>query len=372
VAALTAYRDCETHRGEHLIVDCPGVDLVAGEPMDTGSLLVAASKIRMENATFAWYPYCPLGALTVLAGIGGLGKSHLAIEMTARATRGQLAGDLHDEPVNVVVATAEDSLSATMVPRLVATGADLDRITFVRPEAEFCIPDDVSSLAKEIDRVGARILVIDPLVAFVPLRIDAHKDQHARNALKPLATMATEADIAVIAVMHLNKSAEAGALFLRVSGSVGFMNAARSALLVAQDPKDEQVRVMAHGKYNLSEPGEAVSFRIEGVEVDGDDDEPIRTSRMAWLGASDLSIGELLRHDHRRDAGEGAESWLVAQLSHGPQPTRWLKVGAEEAGIKWRTVERAKDELGVIAERVGGLGAQGNWTWRLPNEGEVR
>ena len=313
----------------------------------TPAILVSARDVKMERPRFLWDRYVPMSTLTLAVGIGGLGKSHLAVEMTARATRGQLAGDLRGECVNVVYATAEDSLASTMVPRLVAAGADLERVSFVRHDAEFAIPDDVDRLAEEMRGHGARLLVVDPVVAFVPLNIDAHKDQHARHALKSLSNLATDLDVAVVCVMHLNKAAEAGALFLRVSGSVGFMNAARSAVLVAADPADEQRRILAHGKANLSEPGESLSFRIEGIDVDGPDGAPIATSRLAWLGSSSASVGDLLRSDHRSDPIDAAEEWLAARVSDGPALRQVLLDESHAHGIAARTLDRAREALGL-------------------------
>jgi hypothetical protein len=327
-------------------------------------LLIAAADVRMENATFAWEPYVPLGSTTVVAGLGGLGKSHLTISVVARATRGQLEGDLRGTPVGVVIATAEDALAQTMVPRLVAAGADLDRVSFVNVSTGFTIPDDLGRLEEAmIARGDVRMVVLDPLIAFIPTRLDSHKDQHARAALAPLAGLAERHGAAIICVMHLNKSAEAGALFLRVSSSVGFLNAARSAVLVADDPDDEKARVMAHGKSNLSEPGSSLRFRIEAAEVGRSDDEPVKTSRIVWLGNSKHSTEDLLRSDHRRDPRDAAEDWLIEQLAQGPTLAGDIRKAADANGHSWRTVERAKTELGVESFQPA---IPGPWYWALP------
>jgi hypothetical protein len=326
------------------------------------SYLIRAHDVRMENVTFLERRFIPIGSLTMLVGIGGLGKSHIAVHHAARASRGQLEGDVR-EPVGVVIATAEDALAQTMVPRLVAAGADLNRISFVNLEAGFSIPDDLRRLEDALDE-DTGLIVIDPLIAFIPTRLDSHKDQHARAALAPLAGLAERRRLAIEAIMHLNKSAEAGALFLRVSSSVGFLNAARSALLVAPDPDDDTRRILAHGKHNLSEPGESRRFKIEGTDLESDG-EIIRTSRVCWLGSSERTIEELLRSDHRSDPREKAERWLIQQVASGPMPVEWIRSAAECAGHAWRTVERAKAELGVEAYRDGGLGRDGRWFWRL-------
>jgi hypothetical protein len=330
--------------------------------------LINAADVVMENPTFALDPYVPLGAVTIVAGLGGLGKTHFTIEAGARASRGQLHGDLRGTPVGVVIATAEDALAQTMVPRLKAAGADLDRIAFVNVETGFTIPDDLERLEEAmVARGDVRMVVLDPLIAFLPTRLDSHKDQHARVALAPIASLAERHQAAVLANMHLNKSAEAGALFLRVSSSVGFLNAARSAILVAEDPDDETARVVAHGKHNLSEPGDSLRFRIEAAEVQRSDGQVVKTSRIAWLGSSKHSTADLLRSDHRRDPRDNAEDWLLDQLREAPVLVSDLKAAADAEDHKWRTVERSKAELGIKAFRRE---VPGPWYWGDPDAEE--
>jgi hypothetical protein len=322
----------------------------------------------MENATFLWKPYVPLDNFTVIAGVGDLGKSHVTIDIAARASRGELEGDLLGVPVAVVIATAEDAHAQTLKPRLAAAGADMTRIAVVRQDRAFSVPDDVPELSTAIGQKGSRLLIIDPLVAYIPVRLDSHKDQHARNALAPLQALASEHHLAVVAIMHLNKDSEAKALFQRVSSSVGFLNAARSALLVAADPDDDTLRVVAHGKHNLSEPGIARQYRIVGVELDEIDphtEERIRTSRIEWLGDSLRSVGELLKTSAEKPR-DRAKTWLRHQLNDGPLPQRWIEERAERDGLAMATVRRAKEELGVRSDRSGGAGAEGRWEWSLP------
>jgi KaiC/GvpD/RAD55 family RecA-like ATPase len=85
----------------------------------------------MEQTRWAWQDRIPLGGVTLLAGQEGSGKTTILANVLARATRGQLPGDLIGDPVGCVYATAEDSHSRTLAPRMAAAGADLDRIFFV-------------------------------------------------------------------------------------------------------------------------------------------------------------------------------------------------------------------------------------------------
>jgi hypothetical protein len=342
--------------------------------MEGDGLLIAASEIKMENATFLSDPEVPLNYVTIIAGLGGLGKSHVTIDMTARATRGQLRGDLHGQPINCVIATAEDAHAQTMVPRLTAAGADISRVFFVNMDVEFTLPDDLDKLDVEIVRTGSRLLIIDPLVAYLSSDIDGHRDQHARTALRPLAAMASRHELAVVGVMHLTKASEVRTLFERVSGSGGFYNAARSVLLVGQDPENEATRVIAHGKHNLSLPASSRRFQVEGTELDEVDprtSEKIRTSRIAWLGESNHTVADILGAGSAKPRDK-ATAWLRGQLSKGPVPAEWLKERAEEAGHAWGTVRRASEDLGVLKDKLGSkAGGSGRCRQRTTSDPKV-
>jgi hypothetical protein len=167
--------------------------------------------------------------------------------------------------------------------------------------------------------------------------------------------------------MHLNKG-ESSELFRRVSSSAGIFNAARSVLLVAIDPDDETKRIVAHGKHNLSVRGPSMRFEIEAVTLDDVDPrtgEPIRSTRVVWRGESSHTIADLLKTDHRADPRNRAAVWLVDQLKDGPVSPKALHVAATAAGHSWRTIERAKPEVGVVSIKSE---FGGGWMWRLEDE----
>jgi putative DNA primase/helicase len=348
------------------------VDITDNGPQPSGDIesrrgfLIPADTVRMTNTCFIERPYIPLGTFTLTVGIGGLGKSHVVIDAASRLSRGDLDGDVQG-PAGVIIATAEDALENTMVPRLRAARADLSRVSFVNVEKGFAIPQDIPKLEEALRARGdVRMVVLDPILAFVPMQYDSHKDQHARAAIAPLVALAERSKLAIDAVMHLNKAAEAKELFLRISASSGFFNAARSALLVAEDPDDEDYRVIAHGKHNLSKKGEARRFRIQDVDVEREDGEVIHTSRIVWEGSSEHTVEQLLNSDHRRDPRKKAERWLLRLVSGGPVPRKEIEAAADAEGHAWRTVERAKEDLGIEALRRG-FGAEGAWFWALPD-----
>jgi AAA domain len=342
-----------------------------GSVIPDDGLLLQASSITPRNVSFLKFPEIPFATLTVVVGEGDRGKSTLVVSHVARSTRGQLAGDVEGFPIDVVIATAEDGHEEIMVRRLKAAGADMDRVHLLVLDDGFEIPDDLPRLERQIERVGARLLVIDPLIAFLPTRLDSHKDQHARNALAPLAAIASRHELAVESVMHVNKG-EASELFRRVGSSGGFFNAARSVLLVAKDPQDEAVRVVAHGKHNWSIQARSTKFKIESFELEDVDlrtGKRITTTRFVSCGHSDLTIADLLQTDHRADPRRRATAWLENQLADGPVWVEDFKRAAKAASHSWMTVRRAQEDLGIEPYPDG---FQGPSMWSLEGKPEPK
>lgn len=345
-----------------------------------GIVLRRAADVRPAKASFAWSERIPLGSLSLLVGQPGLGKTLLAIELAARASRGQLDGDLA-VPVDVLYLTAEDSPAHTLVPRLMAAGADLNRVSFLNVrddvgERGLALPDDVDKLADAIGRAGARIVVIDPVMAHLATALDSHRDHAIRRALAPLARLADELGVAIAGVAHLNKSTSTD-LFGRIGGSIGLTAAARSVLILAADPEageGSRERIVAHGKSNLSALAPALRLRIEGRIVDGPEGS-IDTAGIAWIGeAPNVSVAELLgaATDARAELGprREAETFLRELLAEGGMPSVAVQKAARNAGIAWATVRRAKAALRIRARKVGQPGADDeHWEWTLPVEG---
>ena len=360
--------------GEEFLRDVGAAE--TGEENPNGLRLVIASTIKPEPVAFAWEGRIPLQCLTLLVGLPGLGKSSLTTDVAARATRGQLSGDLRGVLVHVVVATAEDARSSVVVPRLTSAGADLDRVHFVDVFREGIagdpvLPDDVDALEDEMRRVGARLLIVDPIVAHLSGQIDAHKDQSVRRVLARLKRLAESLNASAVGILHLNK-ASSTEIFSRVSGSVGFQGAARSMLLVAPDPQDPEGpdRILAQAKSNVGPVAASLRFRIEGRTVEGPDG-PINTCGVAWLGEAQVRSADLLTStdsEERTALGE-ATNWLREMLEGGPRPPKDIRREARGAGISEATLGRAKSRLGVRSVKRGGyFGGDPSWDWRLPED----
>ena len=338
---------------------------------------MTAATVKPVRASFAWERRVPLGMPTILAGPPGLGKTQLMIGLCAHATRGTLPGDLNGQPVDCLYVSAEDSLEHTLVPRVLAAGGDPTKIHFFthtqrgeNQDSGIQIPDYVALIDQWLEETSARIVVLDPIVAMIPVALNAHRDQHVRQAFAPLQRMADGREVAVVAIMHLNKDREAGALN-RISGSIGFGAAARSVLIFGADPDDDDGetgnrRILAHAKSNVGPLAPSVAYRIESRVVETATG-PIPTSVAVRQGESEATAGDLLGNPTtRREASSiaDARAFLRAELADGPVATSEVKKRADDADIAWRTVERAKKQLGVLSRKTGK-----HWCLELPSGG---
>lgn len=342
-------------------------------PEDTTPEIVRLSDVEPETVRWLWPNRIPLGKLTILDGDPGLGKSTLTLDLAARLSNGEKMPDGSrpdtEGAPGTVLLTAEDGLADTIRPRLDAAGADAEYIAALRAvtpdmeDAERRLPtvDDTDDIRAAIRMVDAGLVVVDPLVAYLGSDVNSYRDQDVRKGLAPLAELAEEEGVAVVAIRHLNKSGGDNPLY-RGGGSIGLIGAARAGLLVAPDPEDpeEERRVLAPTKANLAEEPPALAFHLETVDS---------VARIVWDGETGQNARDLLDtpSSEARTKQEEATHVLREELKDGPQPVEQLKRLADQLGISFKTFRRAKDRMGVRAEKSG---YDGGWKWRLPQDGQ--
>lgn len=332
-----------------------------------GTLL---SEVEPETVEWLWSGRIPLGKLTVVDGDPGLGKSAMTLDIAARVSAGmKLPDGERCEPAGVILMSAEDGLADTIRPRLDAAGADTKRILALTAKLDpkgteqiVSIPEDLPLIEHEIERIGARLVVVDPLMAFLSGDTNSHRDQDVRRALAPLAVLAQRTGTAILIVRHLNKTSGSNTLY-RGGGSIGIIGAARSGLVVAEDPEDPERRILAHNKQNLCKPAVSLVFAVEAAPNNG-------AARIAWHGQSELNASQILRapaDEEEKSALSEAKEFLVDELEDGPMAAKQVKKNACEADIAERTLKRAKADLRVKSTKEG----DGSWVWSLsPKEAE--
>jgi hypothetical protein len=320
--------------------------------------------VKIEPLQWLWPGRIPLGKVTILDGDPGLGKSLITVYLTARVTTGRGMPDEPDallrSPHGVVLLSAEDGPGDTIAPRLLAAGADLSRVldlhsvpdmdssTGTPYERGLLPPRDLRTLERGVIRMQARLVMIDPLMSFLDSSVNPFSDQDARAVLlEPLKRLAEATGAAILLLRHLNKS-ESGKALYRGGGSIGFIGAARSGLLVAKDPDDpEHQRVLACGKSNLGPPLPALRYRLV---VDEDQTQP----HVEWLGTCDYTADTLVTENAGDDPGAGEEAiqWLEELLADGPRPAGEMKRLARQAGISLATLRRARRKRCDVTERL--------------------
>ena len=241
--------------------------------------------VQAEPVEWIWRGYLPEGKLTILDGDPGTGKSLIATDLAARVTTGREMpdGDGGGAPGGVVYLCCEDGLADTVKPRLEVAKADSKKIIVFESVRDAggatrlpSIPEDLGHLEAVVDEIGARLVIVDPLFAYLSARSDSNSDPHVRRALTPLARLADNKGVAVLAIRHFNKNENQKALY-RGGGSIAFTALARVALLVGQDPTDPDARVLAVAKCNLERAPKAMGYRVAATEL-GEMSVPQRSS----------------------------------------------------------------------------------------------
>ena len=327
--------------------------------------MVRLADVKREEVEWLSEGRFPLGKLTLVAGDPGLGKSTLMIELGACVSRGRpfIAGGPPCPLGSVILLSAEDDAADTIRPRLEAAGGDPSRVHVVKAVKgkegkPFSLESDILALDRTLAaKFDCRLVIIDPVSAYLGI-VDSHRDKEVRGVLVPLAELAARHKVAIILVTHLNKGQ--GPALYRSMGSIGFVAAVRMAWLVAIDPHNSERRLLLQLKNNLScDPG-GLAFNLVGAENG--------PARIEWepdivrMSADDvLSTGAARGRPSVQS--EQAMEWLRDKLKEGPLDAAQISEMSMADELAWRTVERAKKNLGIISRKSGDMGG---WQWSMP------
>jgi hypothetical protein len=321
---------------------------------------VMLDTIERKTVDWLWLNRIPVGRLTLLGGDPEVGKSFLSLNIAAAVSRGAAlpGGKKPSGASYVLVLSPEDGYGDTVRPRLEDMGADLSKIAVPNPERGFTANQLRAEFVERVVKaIGPALVVIDPVVTFTG-KADTSKAWEVREQLAPLMALAEQCSFACLMCGHLNKQDGNKAIY-RNSGSIDFVAASRSVLLVAFDAEEPNRRILAHVKSSLVCRQPSLSFYI--------DERGFRWGEEVNMTADELVSPEQSKNrDHQRL--EEAKKFLANMLSNGPMPTENIKKRAAGAGISWRTIWRAKDELGVRARKE----QFGPWWWQLTNGEESK
>ena len=329
--------------------------------------LTSADTITPRPTRWLWNDRLALGMLALTAGREGIGKTTLMYQIAADITRGLLAGVYEGKPRRVIVAAAEDSWEHTIVPRLMAAGADLKRISRVDVitaegvHSMLSLPLDIARLTKVVKESDTALVLLDPLISRLDAKLDTHKDAEVRQALEPLSHMADVTNSVVLGIIHVNKGSSRDPLNM-VMGSRAFTSVARAVLFVAEDPDDPHTRVCGQPKNNLGRTDDlpTLTFILENTLVMKTDEGDIYSAKVKWTGESERTIREIVADNDDRNKGKrtkvgDAADWLKAYLeqSHGYAESKAIKEAGRMLGHGEPALKRARATLKITDYSAG-------------------
>ena len=337
-----------------------------------GVILTCASSLTPEPVSWLWREWLALGKLHILAGAPGQGKTTIALAFMATVTSGGRWPDGSRSPVgNVLMWSGEDDPADTLLPRLIAMGADVARVFFItgaRIDNEVLAFDparDMAHLLAEAVSIGdVRLLVVDPVVSAVAG--DSHKNTEVRRALQPLVDLGASLGAAVLGISHFSKGSAGRDPTERVVGSMAFGAVARVVLCAAKvkgkEGEDDR-RILVRSKSNIGPDDGGFEYGINQIALDAYPG--VNASLIEWGQSVDGTARDLLA-EAEADGGDDADSagdveaFIRGCLADGPLPAKAFRADAEGAGYQWHTVQRTAKRMGAESRKDG---MYGGWRW---------
>lgn len=320
--------------------------------------LIHMEDVVSKEGEWLWYPYIPYGKITIIEGDPGEGKTTLVLKLAAALSRGlplPCDDDKEYEPIHIIYQTAEDGIEDTIKPRLEKAGADCSMIRVIdETDKELSMTDD--RLEQAIIETGARLIILDPIQAYIGATVDMHRANEIRPVLKHLGIIAEKHNCAIILIGHMNKASGSKSTY-RGLGSIDIQATARSVLLVARLRDKPNIRIMAHDKSSLAPAGDAIGFEM--TEDNG----------MVCIGPYDITIDELLSGNEGRGKKklDIAENFIKEYFgSNKVIPSNEIMMEAAKRSIKRNTLLSAKKKLGITSDKEKAEDGTIYWTWIMP------
>lgn len=320
--------------------------------------LIHMEDVVSKEVEWLWYPYIPYGKITIIEGDPGEGKTTLVLKLAAALSRGlplPCDDDKEYEPIHIIYQTAEDGIEDTIKPRLEKAGADCSMIRVIdETDKELSMTDD--RLEQAIIETKARLIILDPIQAYIGATVDMHRANEIRPVLKHLGIIAEKHNCAIILIGHMNKASGSKSTY-RGLGSIDIQATARSVLLVARLRDKPNIRIMAHDKSSLAPAGDAIGFEM--TEDNG----------MVCIGPYDITIDELLSGNEGREKKklDIAENFIKEYFgSNKVIPSNEIMMEAAKRSIKRNTLLSAKKKLGITSDKEKAEDGTIYWTWVMP------
>ncbi len=314
--------------------------------------MICMNDVEQTEVDWLWYPYIPFGKLTIIQGNPGEGKTFFAMQLAAACTNRKYLPEMEPfEPFNMIFQTAEDGLGDTVKPRLLSAEADLKRVLVIDDKDQPLTLAD-GRIETAIRENHAKLVIIDPLQAFLGANVDMNRANEVRPIFRKLADVAQNTGCAIVMIGHLNKASGTQSTY-RGLGSIDITAVVRSLLFIGKVKNDPTTRVIVHEKSSLAPPGQPLAFSL------GDE------KGFRWIGAYDISAEDLLA------GGEGSKTELKQEqavkliyemLADGKEVSvAEVNREAVERGISERTVRLARNTLKeqLVSERRG----KDWWIW---------
>ena len=308
--------------------------------------MLRMADVELTSVDWLWFPYIPFGKLTIIQGNPGEGKTYFAMRLAAACTnRKPLPGMETLEPFNIIYQTAEDGLGDTVKPRLMEAEADLERVLVIDDrDTPLTLADE--RIARAIRENNARLVIIDPVQAFLGADVDMNRANEVRPIFRSLGDIAQATGCAIVLIGHLNKAAGTQSTY-RGLGSIDITAAVRSLLFIGKLKDSPTTRVLIHEKSSLAPPGQSLAFSL------GDE------KGFEWIGAYDITADELLAGtDTAKTESKTAQAQMLILelLADGKRmPSAELEKAVNERGISSRTMRTAKSRIGdrLVTEKDG-------------------
>lgn len=312
--------------------------------------IINMEDVEVKPVEWLWYPYIPFGKITIIQGDPGEGKTTAILQISALLTKGETlpCDNTEREPINIIYQTAEDGLSDTVKPRLLSADADCSKIKVIdETNKNLNMLDE--RIEKAIIATGARLIILDPVQAYIGADINMNSANETRAVMSKLGTLAEKYNCAVVLIGHMNKGSGMKSTY-RGLGSIDFQAVARSVLVVGRVKNEPQTRVIAQSKSSLAPEGESISFQLN------------KDTGFSWIGKCDISVDDLLCGIQKDTKTQSAETLLLEILANGEKSQSEVLEKINQAGISKRLVDEVKKNLNIKSIKKGD-----KWYWKLAN-----